>query len=113
MYVANEKDTVEVEAVFADVNRNASMPTTVHWRLDCETTGRVLRDWTTVEPVSTVNAAGEPVVSVTFDIDGSLNAIQSNRNARELKKVLIVADKDLPGTFSKEVPYYVMNLRGK
>jgi len=112
----NERAGLEYDARFFDSAKRPALPATAHWRLDCETTGRVLQDWTELAVQSSTGATGLVTsVFALIEIDGSLNAIQSNKNARELKTLLIVANKDLPREYSVNPPYqyYVRNNRGR
>jgi hypothetical protein len=48
-----------------------------------------------------------------IEVPGSLHAIQNPRNTRELKTLLIVADKDLSSEYSHAHQYYVRSRRGR
>jgi hypothetical protein len=113
MLAHNEKSGIEVIADFSDATGTPTLPTTVHYRVDCETTKRPLLDWTPITVQSETTTAGEVRYFVEIDIPGSVNAIQSNRNRREVKTVLIVANKDLDSEYSQEYQYIVKNVQGR
>jgi hypothetical protein len=111
--VYNEKSGVEIDAVFLDSRRNGTVPATVHWNLQCDTTERELRSDTEVTPTTTVDESGELTCTARIEVPGDLNKIQRNNNWRELKKLLVIANKGLDDEFSTEYEYYVKNLRGR
>jgi hypothetical protein len=110
----NEKAGVELKARFyAQDQRTPAVPSTIHYRLDCDSTNQTLVDWTELVPTLIADAVRLLEVYVEIDIPGSLNAIQKDRNSRELKKVLVVSNKDTASEFSEEYEYYVRNVRGR
>lgn len=109
----NERSGIELDAEFFDANGAATPPNTVHWRLDCDTTRRVLQGDTAEDAVFSVNTDGVDSWTARIEIPGALNAIQSQRNATELKKLLVIANKDTATEYSQEFSYYVKNLRGR
>lgn len=113
MLAYNENVGVECVAFFKDAYGNASLPTTVYYRLDCGATGNTLVDWTFINPTSVVNSSGATEVSAMIEIPGTANAIQNKRNSREVKKLLVVADKDLESEYSQEYQYLVRNIQGR
>lgn len=113
MDVINERSGVEFTAHFADARDIPTVPVTVHWRLDCESTGTVLQPDTEVTPVTVTDESGIVDVYVTINVPGSLNTIQGNGNWRELKTLLVIAAKDTDGEYSQEYQYYVKNIRGR
>jgi hypothetical protein len=111
--VYNEKSGVEVDAVILDSRRNGTVPASLHWNLQCDTTERELRGDTAVTPTTTVDESGALTCIARIEVPGSLNAIQHPGNWRELKKLLVIANKGLDDEFSTEYEYYVKNLRGR
>ena len=93
----HENSGVEFTAEPEDWQGGAALPTTLHWKLSCDTTSKVLQDWTSLTTGT----------SVTIEIPGSLNKIQDRSNQRETKVLLVVADKDTDREYSEEFPYYV------
>jgi hypothetical protein len=110
----NEKAGVELKARFYEQDqRTPAVPNSIHYRIDCETTNQTLLDWTELSPSTIADAVKLLEVYVEIDIPGSLNAIQKDRNSRELKKVLVVSNKDTASEYSEEYEYYVRNVRGR
>lgn len=113
MRVYNERSGVEFQAWFESTPGVPTVPTTVHWRLHCVTSDKALQDDTEVTPEIVSDGTGITGVKVTIDVPGSLNAIQNDRNSRELKQLLIIADKDTDREFSETREYYVRNVKGR
>lgn len=80
----------------------AVTPTTIHWRLDCKTTGRQIADW------ASVSAASNFTISVT----SSHNAILNDSNEQETKQVTVKTDDGLSTQYVEAVRYSVENLYG-
>jgi hypothetical protein len=80
----------------------ATTPTTIHYRLDCLTTGAELADWTSVSAAT----------SASLSITGTHNSIQSNGNDSEVKQLTVVTDKDLATQYREAVTWAVENLYG-
>lgn len=99
----NEGSRCFVKAKFFDKSGNPQIPTSLAWRLDCETTGNTIQDWTSVTPNS--------VVEVT--VDATLNTIINNRNPVERKVVTFLANADPPSAaFTEEQEFDLINLDG-
>lgn len=80
----------------------ASTPTTIHYRVDCKTTGRALLDWTSVIPASSVNLSILP----------GFNAIQDDCNDFERKQVTVKLDDGLATQCVKAVSWEIENIFG-
>lgn len=80
----------------------AATPTTIHYRIDCLTTGREVADWTSVSAAS----------SFTLSVTGTHNAILNDSNSRETKQVTVMADRELATQYRDTVEYTVENLYG-
>ena len=80
----------------------AATPTTIHYRLDCLTTGRAIADDTSV------SAASNFTVAVT----GTHNAILNDCNIQETKQMTVICDKDLATQHREAVTWTVTNLYG-
>ena len=80
----------------------AAIPTTIHWRIDCLTTGRTVADWTSV------SAASDFTIAVT----GTHNAILNDCNSQETKQITVETDKGLATQYRESVAYTVENLYG-
>ena len=113
MDVYNERNGVEFKAHFADAYDTPTIPSTVHWRLDCETTNTVLQGDTEIAAETLSDESGVVDVFASIEVPGALNAIQNNRNAKELKTLLVIADKGMSSEYSQTYQYYVKNLRGR
>lgn len=77
----------------------ASASTTVHYRVDCLTTGATMVDWTSVSPSA----------SVSLTISSAANAINQEANWREQRQVTIKADDGLSTQYTATHRYYVDN----
>ena len=102
-----QRSGIELNAEFQNVEGAAALPTTAHWRLTCDASGRVLQDWTTASIATETTAGVVTRVSVTVEIPGSLTALSDPTNQRELKICTIVADKDADREYSEDFPFYV------
>ena len=80
----------------------AATPTTIHYRVDCLTTGVELADWTSVSAAS----------NVSISITGTHNAIQNDCNRYETKQLTIMADQDLSTQHRETIIWRVENLYG-
>lgn len=98
----SEGSTYQVEATFIDSDGEIGMPQGVRYQIVCLTSGKLVRDWTTVTPSTTV----------TITATVSDNAIQSDKNVRE-KKQLVVESTTPDGLVTTgHVEWLVDNLRG-
>jgi hypothetical protein len=98
----NEGQSATLTFVFADEDDEVTEPTTARYRIDCLTTGRVVRDWTTLTVATSVE------VAITPDD----TAILVNRNPSERKQVVVQSNY---GTDEQAVAYSeftVKNLQG-
>ena len=96
-----ERSGVELTAELTDVNGAPALPNTVHWRFTCQTNDTTLQDWTAVTPTLGTSVTADIVVP------GTLTGIQDRSNERELKSVLIVANKDADDEYSEEFEFYI------
>lgn len=102
----NERAARQLSVTYERIDGEPSTPSTVHWRLTDEATGTIQQDWTAVA----IDYDGTDYTS-TINIPGSVLTLCNRRNERELKSVLIVANKDEPsGTreASTEYKFYVV-----
>lgn len=113
MDVVKERSGLEFRAEFHDAFNAPTVPVSVHWRLDCETTGNAIVDWTEVTPDITLTEQGITDVFVTINVPSLANAMQKSTNQRELKTLLVVAAKDTDRELPETYQYYVLNLRGR
>lgn len=110
-----ENSGIEAVASFEDeVTKEPRQPDTVHWKLYCETTRKALTDFTPVSVAAVTDSFGNTTAySSEIDIPGSLNVIQNDRNATEIKALTIVADKDTPREYSDVHRYAVRRNRAR
>lgn len=89
----NEGSRCFVKAKFFDRANIPQIPTSVQYRIDCETTGKNLLDWTFVTP--------DTVIEIT--VDATSNAIVNRRNPIERKVLTVKANADPPTSAFTEV----------
>lgn len=77
-------------------------PTTLRYRIDCESTGRELVGWTDVSPASTHSLV----------IPAGVNVIQNRANSFELKTMTVEADTGTDNAFTEQYTWRVKNLTG-
>ena len=80
----------------------AATPTTIHWRIDCLTTGREVADDTSVSAAS----------NFTIAVTGTHNAILNDCNEQETKQLTVEVDKGLATQHRERVTWNVFNLYG-
>ena len=80
----------------------AATPTTIHYRIDCLTTGREVADWTSVAAAS----------NATIAVTGTHNAILNDCNSRETKQLTVMVDDGLATQYREAVTWTVENLYG-
>jgi hypothetical protein len=85
---------------FRDPNNQPTTPSTVQYRIDCRTTNRTVRDWTSVTPSPQLDIAVTP----------QDNAILNDHNSKELKLMTVVADRGLATQFVDQQDWNVINV---
>lgn len=80
----------------------ADTPSSVKYRIDCLTTGKVLADWTTVSAAS----------NVSISITATHNAIQDQSNRYERKQLTVASDVDAADQHRETAEWRVENIRG-
>jgi hypothetical protein len=83
--------------------KSASVPTTIHYRIDCITTKRQITDWTSVS---------NPAQSNTIVITSTENQILDDSNNRERKQITIKLDSGLATQVMRTKTWTVENLLG-
>lgn len=103
MNVVNERTTSYLTTSFRDKAGAAAAPTAVTYRIDCLTTGVQIRPWTAVDPAASVE--------ITLTADD--NAIVSEPNARERRRVTVIASYGAGESdqLTDEHDYEVRNLK--
>jgi hypothetical protein len=92
----NEGSRCFIKAKFSDNKEQPQIPTSLSYRVQCETTGTLLQDWLAVTP--------DTVVEV--QIDATLNKIVNRRNVIERKVVTFQANADPPESAFTEDQFY-------
>lgn len=80
----------------------AATPTTIHYRIDCKSSGTELSDWTSVSAAS----------SFTIAVTGTHNAIQNEGRDYEVKQLTVMTDQGLATQHRRAVQWRVENLYG-
>ena len=92
----NEGSRCFIKAKFSDNRDRGQIPTSIAYRVDCETTGTLIQDWTTVTHD----------VEVEVQINATLNTIINQRNQIERKTVTFLANADPPENAFTEIQQY-------
>ena len=92
----NEGSRCFIKAKFYDNQARAQIPNSIAYRVDCETTGTLIQDWTPVTPD----------VQVEVQIDATLNKIINQRNPLERKVVTFLANADPAANAFTEIQSY-------
>lgn len=102
--VLNESSVCWIKAKFFTRFDLAQIPSAVQYRLDCETTGQVILDWTTV----TTAAALE------VEVTAVQNVIINDRNLVERKVMTVMANSDsTTERFNDQIKWDVLNQQGQ
>ena len=80
----------------------ASTPTTIHYKVEDESTEQTIRDWTSVTAAS----------SASITLSSTDNVIKDATNKYERRRLLVMADKDLSTQAVNSITYLVKNVRG-
>jgi len=92
----NEGSRCFIKAKFFDNTGKQQIPSSVSYRVDCETTGTLIQDWTSVTPD----------VQVEVQINATLNKIVNQRNDIERKTVTFLANADPAVNAFTEIQQY-------
>ena len=76
-----ENSFYEIEASFFDSEGAAALPASIRYQIQCLTSGKLVRDWTSV-------TIGTTVSIIVTDEE---NDIQNDRNNREKKQIVVQA----------------------
>jgi hypothetical protein len=98
----NEGSFYVVTATFLDSSNAAIVPDSVRYKIDCETSGKAIRGWTSVTPAATV----------TITATASENAIVNGGNRSETKVMTIQADQGADRQYTSNRKWSVLNLQG-
>lgn len=107
MKTIREGEYLPITVRFQDAQWLPKTPNPIHYRIDCNTTGQVILDWTDLDP-SLVATDGTIVVTVT----SGQNAIISSDNPMERKELTVEANYGLPNQFVDSYQWNVKNIQG-
>ena len=97
----NELAGITITITPRDINNDPYTPTTVRYRLEDCISGKVLIDWTTITPST----------SMDVEIAGNLNAIVDNSlKTPEAKVFTVNTDNGLSTQHFEQYIYYIKNL---
>ena len=97
-----EKNSVTIEAYFRDSSNAASVPTTVHYRIDDLSTRTAITSWTSVSPA----------VSVSIVVKSNENRIIDHSNTRERRQITVSEDKGTTTETRDTTEYFIDNIMG-
>lgn len=100
MRVYKERTTGYLTATCLDADNAPQVPVTLQYRIDCLTSGQVVRDWTAVVP-----AAAAEIVLTASD-----NAMRNAANRSEHRRVTVFATYGVDDEVRNICEYYVENL---
>lgn len=99
----NEGSRCFIKAKFFDQAESPQIPSSLSYRIDCETTGQTVLDWVSITPAATIEV----------QIDATLNVIINGRNPVERKVVTFQANADPANNAFTEVQEYdLISLQG-
>lgn len=98
--VVNERSTSYLSVSLLDKAGAAAVPASVRYRVDCQTTGQMVRDWTNLAP-----AAALEIVLTSAD-----NAMVNAVNRSELRRVTVSAVYGVDDEVHNTWEYQVRNL---
>lgn len=104
--VVKEGNPLTVTMTFRDEDNVVYTPSTVRYRIKDLTNNRVVLDWTSVTPDSTVDIVITPSLNDIYDTD------TRNRRRFEERSVVVQADYGTDSQFVDEFLYRVINIRG-
>jgi len=101
--IVPELSSCQVPVSFLDEDGNPYTPSSVDYRLDCQTTGKNILAWTSAAPAANI------IITIT----PQQNAIINENNAFETKFLTVRADSGLPSQlFGGPYIWDVQNLPG-
>jgi hypothetical protein len=99
--IKNEEDSFNLYAKSYDEDDEPSTPTTARYKIECLTSGRNIRAWTTLTPAQSMLIAVEP----------DDNAIVYNANRLERRQLTVQTDFDTVTQKVKTIEWDVRNLQ--
>ena len=98
----NEGQSFTANFKFFDSAWVASSPTTIRYRIDCLTSGSVVKDWTTVTAAQSVDIA----------VSSADNAVQNSNNRIERKQMVVQSNYGTPTQGVQTKDWDIVNLQG-
>lgn len=99
-----EETTFTATLNFRDLaTDSASVPTTIHYRVNCLSTRTTLQDWTQVT---------SPAAEKTVTITAANNTIQDKSKDREYRQIIVQADQGLATQATGTGYWWVDNFQG-
>lgn len=109
-----ESNARSVTVGFLDANGDASIPSTVHWRLVCpDDDDSVVTDWATATPSTSTGPDGySTVCEATIAVIASSHEMVTTLD-KEKRALIVSADKDTDDEWNEEFLYYVERRSGR
>lgn len=101
-FTVNEREYFKLRWTVLDENAAQSVPRSMRYRIDCQSTGKNLVPWTDVALAATT----------TLAVPSAVNAIQSSGNSRETKVITVDTNYDDDDRVPAEYAWDVRNLGG-
>lgn len=95
-----ERSTAYLAVSFIDKAGEPAAPLTVQYRIDCDTTGEVVRDWTDVSAAPTVEIV----------LTAAENAMRNPSNRNERRTVTVIGSYGGDDQVRDRTAYYIHNL---
>ncbi len=102
MREVNERTTCYLQVTFFDKAGQLAEPSRVDWRLDDITTGQAVVPLTQITPGATVE----------ITVLAAYNAMRSPGNAREQRRVTVIAEYGMGDQVTGQWDYHLVNLSG-
>jgi len=113
MKIINERSSFDYPVRWLDEEGKPFAPSTVHWRVWCETSEKAVSGWAAATTVTETDELGQ-VTGYRSDITvtSPLNVLQSSDNDKEFKRLVVVANKDANDELPEGFPYIVRKVPG-
>lgn len=102
MDTVNEKSTSYLTVAFKDKTGAASAPASVLYRIDCLTTGAVIK----------ADSSLSPAASIEITLTATENSMQLTGNVLETRRVTVKATYGAGDTMNEQYDYQIRNLSG-
>ena len=95
-----EASAQRLSVTFEDIAGVAALPTTVSYAVQCMATGTLLQAFTPATPAN----------PTLITLSPTINAIQDDRNASEVRRLVIKANDGMADALTAQYEYSVRNL---